>query len=120
MSRSMPKICVALRECPSARCATFFYEHFGIAPHRYLMIARLNRVRAAIREAGPGERSRASARTPGSGISAGSPISTASCSESCPRSTSPSTDRFRVVSLSRAARLAHEGHAGILPEQVAL
>jgi AraC family ethanolamine operon transcriptional activator len=32
-----------------------FYEHFGIAPHRYLMIARLNRVRAAIREAGSGE-----------------------------------------------------------------
>ena len=32
-----------------------FYEHFGIAPHRYLMIARLNRVRAAIREAGPGD-----------------------------------------------------------------
>jgi len=32
-----------------------FYEHFGIAPHRYLMIARLNRVRAAIREAAPGD-----------------------------------------------------------------
>lgn len=32
-----------------------FYEHFGIAPHRYLMMARLNRVRAAIREAGPGD-----------------------------------------------------------------
>jgi AraC family transcriptional regulator, ethanolamine operon transcriptional activator len=32
-----------------------FYEHFGIAPHRYLMIARLNRVRAAIRDAGPGD-----------------------------------------------------------------
>ena len=32
-----------------------FYEHFGIAPHRYLTIARLNRVRAAIREAGPGD-----------------------------------------------------------------
>ena len=32
-----------------------FYEHFGIAPHKYLMIARLNRVRAAIRDAGPGD-----------------------------------------------------------------
>ena len=32
-----------------------FYEHFGLAPHQYLMIARLNRVRAAIREAGPGD-----------------------------------------------------------------
>jgi AraC family transcriptional regulator, ethanolamine operon transcriptional activator len=32
-----------------------FYEHFGIAPHRYLMIERLNRVRGAIREAGPGD-----------------------------------------------------------------
>jgi len=32
-----------------------FYEYFGIAPHKYLMMARLNRVRVAIREAGPGE-----------------------------------------------------------------
>jgi AraC family transcriptional regulator, ethanolamine operon transcriptional activator len=32
-----------------------FYEYFGIAPHRYLMIARLNRVRTAIRDAGPGD-----------------------------------------------------------------
>ena len=32
-----------------------FYEHFGLAPHQYLMIARLNSVRAAIREAGPGD-----------------------------------------------------------------
>ena len=31
-----------------------FYRHLGMAPHQYLMIARLHDVRAAIREAGPG------------------------------------------------------------------
>ena len=32
-----------------------FHRHFGIAPHEFLTITRLNRVRAAIRAARPGE-----------------------------------------------------------------